>query len=74
MLVTVLAISTHAPFGRACFATPDGRQQGDTLCDGVTSPAPGTDTCGPYAVLLSAGKIDHTRIRFFLTTLYTDWL
>ena len=22
---TMLAITTHAPFGKACFATPDGR-------------------------------------------------
>ncbi|MBM4404527.1 MAG: hypothetical protein FJ042_09155 [Candidatus Cloacimonetes bacterium] len=29
----------------------------------MTSPFPGTDISGPIAVLLSAGKIDHTRIR-----------
>eukprot|EP01105_Mastigella_eilhardi_P009328 TRINITY_DN2207_c0_g2_i6.p1 TRINITY_DN2207_c0_g2~~TRINITY_DN2207_c0_g2_i6.p1 ORF type:complete len:822 (+),score=229.62 TRINITY_DN2207_c0_g2_i6:1051-3516(+) len=60
---SMLAITTHAPFGRACFATPDGRVSGETLCDGVTSPQPGTDVSGPYAVLLSASKVDHTRIR-----------
>lgn len=60
---SMLAISTHAPFGKACLATPDGRRAGDALCDGVTSPAPGTDTAGPISVLLSAGKVDHTRIR-----------
>ncbi|KAH3766596.1 formate acetyltransferase [Pelomyxa schiedti] len=60
---SMLAISTHAPFGKACLATPDGRKSGDILCDGVTSPAPGTDACGPYAVLLSAAKVDHTQIR-----------
>ena len=60
---SMLAISTHAPFGKVCGATPDGRYAGETLCDGVTSPYPGTDTNGPLSVLLSAGKIDHTRIR-----------
>ncbi|AZR73064.1 hypothetical protein BBF96_06495 [Anoxybacter fermentans] len=60
---SMLAISTHAPFGKVCGATPDGRHAGETLCDGVTSPFPGTDKNGPIAVLLSAGKIDHTRIR-----------
>jgi formate C-acetyltransferase/4-hydroxyphenylacetate decarboxylase large subunit len=60
---SMLAISTHTPFGKACGATPDGRKAGESLCDGVTSPAPGTDVKGPLSVLLSAGKIDHTRIR-----------
>ncbi|MDD2331948.1 MAG: pyruvate formate lyase family protein [Candidatus Cloacimonetes bacterium] len=60
---SMLAISTHAPFGKACGATPDGRIAHQTLADGVTSPFPGTDVSGPTAVLLSAGKIDHTRIR-----------
>ncbi|RPI17245.1 MAG: formate acetyltransferase [Ignavibacteriae bacterium] len=60
---SMLAISTHAPFGKVCGATPDGRYAGETLCDGVTSPFPGTDKNGPLSVLLSAGKIDHTRIR-----------
>ena len=60
---SMLAISTHAPFGKVCGATPDGRFEAETLCDGVTSPFPGTDTNGPLAVLLSAGKIDHSKIR-----------
>ena len=60
---SMLAISTHTPFGKVSKATPDGRYEGESLCDGVTSPAPGTDTSGPISVLLSAGKIDHTRIR-----------
>ncbi|MCX6844850.1 MAG: formate acetyltransferase [candidate division WOR-3 bacterium] len=60
---SMLAISTHTPFGKACLATPDGRYAGESLCDGVTSPQPGTDTHGPLSVLLSAGKVDHTRIR-----------
>lgn len=60
---SMLAISTHTPFGKACGATPDGRYAEEALCDGVTSPYPGTDTHGPVSVLLSAGKIDHTKIR-----------
>lgn len=60
---SMLAISTPVPFGKVCGATPDGRREGKPLCDGVTSPYPGSDTNGPIAVLLSAGKIDHTRIR-----------
>jgi len=60
---SMLAISTHTPFGKVCGATPDGRCAGEPLCDGVTSPFPGTDIKGPISVLLSAGKIDHTRIR-----------
>jgi len=60
---SMLAISTHTPFGKVCGATPDGRYAGDSLADGVTSPYPGTDTKGPLSVLLSAGKIDHTKIR-----------
>lgn len=60
---SMLAISTHAPFGRVCLATPDGRTAGETLADGVTSPFYGTDKHGPFAVLLSAKKVDHTLIR-----------
>ena len=60
---SMLAITTHTPFGKACGATPDGRSAGDALADGVTSPYPGTDVNGPFAVLLSSSKIDHTRIR-----------
>lgn len=60
---SMLAISTHTPFGKVCGATPDGRSAGESLADGVTSPTPGTDVEGPLAVLLSAGKVDHARIR-----------
>ncbi len=44
---SMLAISTHAPFGKACGATPDGRKAQQTLADGVTSPFPGTDFRDP---------------------------
>jgi formate C-acetyltransferase/4-hydroxyphenylacetate decarboxylase large subunit len=60
---SMLAISTHAPFGRVCGATPDGRCSGETLADGVTSPFYSTDKNGPFAVLLSAAKVDHSLIR-----------
>jgi formate C-acetyltransferase/4-hydroxyphenylacetate decarboxylase large subunit len=33
------------------------------VADGVTSPHPGTDRGGPAAVLRSAQKVDHSRIR-----------
>lgn len=60
---SMLAISTPAPFGKACIASPDGRRAGEPLADGVTSPYPGTDVNGPTAVLRSVQKLDHTRIR-----------
>jgi indoleacetate decarboxylase len=60
---SMLAISTMAPFGKACGATPDGRVAGEPVADGVTSPHPGTDRRGPAAVLRSAQKVDHSRIR-----------
>jgi formate C-acetyltransferase/4-hydroxyphenylacetate decarboxylase large subunit len=60
---SMLAISTHTPFGKVTGATPDGRLTGVSLCDGVTSPFPGTDINGPVATILSAAKVDHTKIR-----------
>jgi formate C-acetyltransferase/4-hydroxyphenylacetate decarboxylase large subunit len=60
---SMLAISTPVPFGKVCNAFPDGRKKAEPLADGVTSPFPGTDTCGPTAVIRSSSKVDHTRIR-----------
>ncbi len=60
---SMLAISTPVPFGKVCNAFPDGRMKGEPLADGVTSPFPGTDVCGPTAVIRSSSKVDHTRIR-----------
>ncbi len=60
---SMLAISTHTPFGKVTGATPDGRLAEIPLCDGVTSPFPGTDVNGPVAAILSAAKVDHTKIR-----------
>ncbi len=60
---SMLAISTPVPFGKVCRAFPDGRMSGEPLADGVTSPFPGTDVCGPTAVIRSSSKVDHTLIR-----------
>ena len=56
--VTGISITAHAPGGSYTCATPDGRFYGETLCDGVASPAQGTDKNGPTASLASAMKID----------------
>ena len=55
---TGISITAHAPGGSYTCATPDGRKAGETLPDGVVSPAQGTDTNGPTASLASAMKVD----------------
>ena len=55
---TGISITAHAPGGACTCATPDGRKNGETLPDGVVSPAQGTDTNGPTRSLASAMKID----------------
>ena len=55
---TGISITAHAPGGSYTCATPDGRHAGDTLPDGVASPAQGTDVNGPTASLCSAMKIN----------------
>lgn len=57
---TGVSITAHAPGGSYTCATPDGRFFGETLCDGIMSPAQGTDCCGPLASLSSAMKVDQT--------------
>ena len=57
---TGVSITAHAPGGSYTCATPDGRYSGDTLCDGVMSPAQGTDTNGPLMSLRSALTVDQT--------------
>jgi len=52
------SVSTHTPTGACTGALPDGRLAGVALADGSVSPCQGADTCGPTAVLNSAGKID----------------
>lgn len=56
------SISFHGAAGRKCGALPSGRLAGVALADGAVSPAQGSDTNGPAAVIRSAGKIDHTPI------------
>lgn len=56
------SIGFHADMGRACGALPSGRPDGVALADGGCSPSQGTDTCGPAAVIRSAGKLDHSKI------------
>lgn len=55
---TGISITAHAPGGSYTCATPDGRYSGETLPDGVVSPAQGTDVNGPTASLSSAMKIN----------------
>jgi len=55
---TGISITAHAPGGSYTCATPDGRKYGDTLPDGVASPAQGTDKNGPTVSLSSAMKIN----------------
>lgn len=58
-----LSISAHAPFGKACGATPDGRVAGRSLADAVQSAFPGTDVNGPTALINSAVKLDSVKMR-----------
>ena len=53
-----ISITAYAPGGKYTCATPDGRHKGDTLPDGVVSPAQGTDKNGPTSSLKSAMKIN----------------
>ena len=62
-LTAALSISAHGPHGRVTGATPDGRLSGVTLCDGILSASPGTDTNGPIALLKSGVKLDPTEYR-----------
>jgi len=52
-----ISITSHAPGGKLCCATPDGRYAGETYADGSMSPTQGTDKNGPVAVLKSAMKM-----------------
>lgn len=62
-LTAALSISAHGPHGRVTGATPDGRLAGVTLCDGILSATPGTDTNGPIALTKSGVKLDPTQYR-----------
>ena len=56
------SIAFHANMGLKTGALPSGRKATLSLADGAVSPAQGTDTEGPTAVINSAGRIDHARI------------
>jgi len=58
--VNLLPTTVHVFFGEMVGATPDGRNAGVPLSDGI-SPTQGADTHGPTAVIRSVGKIDHVR-------------
>jgi pyruvate formate-lyase/glycerol dehydratase family glycyl radical enzyme len=58
--INLLPTTCHIYFGSVVGATPDGRQAGEPLSEGV-SPVQGADRKGPTAVLKSAAKIDHLR-------------
>lgn len=62
-LTAALSISAHGPHGRVTGALPDGRLSGVTLCDGILSASPGTDTNGPIALMNSGVKLDPTEYR-----------
>ena len=56
--VNLLPTTVHVYFGQMTGATPNGRNAGAPLSDGI-SPSHGADTNGPTAVINSAAKIDH---------------
>ncbi|MEZ5360009.1 MAG: glycyl radical protein [Candidatus Zixiibacteriota bacterium] len=58
--INLLPTTCHVYFGSVCGATPDGRNCGVPLSEGI-SPVQGADRHGPTAVLKSAAKIDHLR-------------
>jgi pyruvate formate-lyase/glycerol dehydratase family glycyl radical enzyme len=58
--VNLLPTTVHVYFGQVTGATPDGRQSGFPLSDGI-SPSHGADKKGATAVIKSVAKIDHSR-------------
>jgi len=56
--VNLLPTTVHIYFGEMTGATPNGRNAGAPLSDGI-SPSHGADTNGPTAVIKSVAKIDH---------------
>jgi formate C-acetyltransferase len=56
--INLLPTTCHVYFGSVIGATPDGRQAGTPLSEGI-SPVQGADRRGPTAVLRSAAKMDH---------------
>ena len=58
--INLLPTTCHIYFGSVVGATPDGRQCGEPLSEGI-SPVQGADRKGPTAVLRSAAKMDHLK-------------
>ena len=58
--MNMLSTTCHVYFGKVTGAMPDGRLAGRALSDG-TSPAQGSDTHGPSAVIKSMGKLDQVK-------------
>ncbi len=58
--VEMLPTTCHVYFGSVTGATPDGRQAGVPLSEGI-SPVQGADRRGPTAVVKSASKMDHIK-------------
>jgi indoleacetate decarboxylase len=66
---STLSVTTQVLHGKACGASPDGRRAGEALADGALSAYPGTDLCGPTAMLKSAAKVDARRLQSTLLNL-----
>ncbi len=58
--INFLPTTVHMYFGKAVGATPDGRNAGEPVSEGI-SPVQGADTKGPTAVIKSCAKMDHAR-------------
>lgn len=58
--LNMLSTTCHNYFGSVCGATPNGRFAHFAISDG-TSPAHGSDSCGPTSVIKSLGKLDQTK-------------
>ena len=58
--LNMLSTTCHNYFGYVCGATPNGRLAHFAISDG-TSPAHGSDSHGPTAVIKSLGKLDQTK-------------
>ncbi len=58
--INMLPTTCHVYFGEVMRASPDGRNAGKPLSEGI-SPVQGADRLGPTAVLKSAAKMDHLR-------------
>ena len=58
--IDMLPTTCHVYFGSVIGATPDGRNAGTPLSEGI-SPVQGADRQGPTGVVKSASKMDHLR-------------